>query len=158
DSDEPGGRLAWSLAIGRDRQAALDPIPPLLNRHDPAAQRTRAFVLALVGDQVAAAQAIESVMPGASARFAPFFRYLPNLSVAEKAAAVHLGIFPEDASTRVAAADITPAQPAPQPAAPAGSRPTRAASNTASPVQQSGPRRPSGLEIAGREPQRHDRQ
>ena len=107
-SDEARRRLALSLAIGRDRKAALDTIQPLLNRHDAAAQRTRAFVLALVGDQVAAAQAIEAVMPGGSARFAPFFRDLPNLSVAEKAAAVHLGMFPENASARVAAAESAP--------------------------------------------------
>ena len=147
-SDEARRRLALSLAIGRDRKAALDTIQPLLNRHDPAAQRTRAFVLALVGDQAAAAQAIESVMPGASARFAPFFRYLPNLSIAEKAAAVHLGIFPEDASMRVAAADIPPPQP----------QPTRIAGNSASPAKQAGrasePRRSNSLEIAGRIPPR----
>ena len=56
-------------------------------------------------------QSIDSVMPGTGARFAPFFRYLPNLSVTEKAAAVHLGMFPEDASTRVASVDVTRPQP-----------------------------------------------
>ncbi len=96
-SDEARRRLALSLAIARDKTGALAAIQPLLNRRDPAAQRTRAFVLALVGDQVGAAQAIEAAMPGGAARFAPFFRYLPNLSVTEKAAAVHLGIFPENA-------------------------------------------------------------
>jgi hypothetical protein len=103
NSDEARRRLALSLAIGRDRKGAMDAIQPLLNRHDAAAQRTRAFILALVGDQMAAGQAIESVMPGGSARFAPFFRYLPHLSVQEKAAAVHLGIFPDNAAARVAA-------------------------------------------------------
>jgi Flp pilus assembly protein TadD len=152
-SDEARRRLALSLAISRDRKGAIETIQPLLNRHDAAAQRTRAFVLALLGDQVAAAQAIESVMPGASARFAPFFRYLPNLSVAEKAAAVHLGIFPENAATRVAAADNSPT-----PADAAGvSPPTRVAVNTTPPVKQSRasePRRPSSLELAGRIPPR----
>ena len=104
NSDEARRRLALSLAIGRDRNGALAAIQPLLNRRDPAAQRTRAFVLALVGDQVGAAQAIESVMPGGSTRFAPFFTYLPNLSIEEKAAAVHLGIFPENPAERVAQA------------------------------------------------------
>jgi Flp pilus assembly protein TadD len=153
-SDEARRRLALSLAIGRDRKAALDTIQPLLNRRDAAAQRTRAFVLALVGDQLAAAQAIEAVMPGASARFAPFFRYLPNLSVAEKAAAVHLGIFPEGAATRVAAADVMPPEAEQQP----GTSSTRVAVNTTPPVKQSSrpaePRRPSNLEIAGRIPPR----
>ncbi|MCL6739577.1 SPOR domain-containing protein [Sphingomonas sp. RB56-2] len=114
-SDEARRRLALSLAIGRDRKGALDTIQPLLNRRDAAAQRTRAFVLALVGDQIAAAEAIEAVMPGGSARFAPFFRYLPNLSTTEKAAAVHLGIFPENPEERVAlaqASNSTPELPA----------------------------------------------
>ena len=105
NSDEGRRRLALSLAIGRDRKGALDALQPLLNRHDPAAQRTRAFVLALVGDQAGAAQAIEAVMPGGSARFAPFFTYLPRLSVQEKAAAVHLGIFPDNAAAKIAAAE-----------------------------------------------------
>lgn len=118
-SDEARRRLALSLAIGRDKKGALDAIQPLLNRRDPAAQRTRAFILALVGDQVGAAQAINSVMPGDAARFAPFFRYLPNLSATDKAAAVHLGIFPENAEVRIAQA-----QSAPQPA-PAIVRPTQ---------------------------------
>ena len=121
NSDEARRRLALSLAIARDRKGALAAIQPLLNRHDQAAQRTRAFVLALVGDNVAATQAIEAVMPGGGARFAPFFRYLPNLSIAEKAAAVHLGIFPENAAARlspptVQTAQVSPPEPTPQPA------------------------------------------
>jgi len=153
-SDEARRRLALSLAIARDRKGALDTIQPLLNRRDAAAQRTRALVLALVGDQIAAAQAIEAVMPGASARFAPFFRYLPNLSLAEKAAAVHLGIFPEDAPTRVAAAEITTPQPEAVVQPPP---PTRVAVNVTPPVKQavrSEPRRASSLELAGRIPPR----
>jgi Flp pilus assembly protein TadD len=122
-SDEARRRLALSLAIGRDRQGALNSIQPLLNRRDPAAQRTRAFVLALVGDQAGAAQAIEAVMPGNAARFAPFFRHLPHLSIPEKAAAVHLGIFPENASARVIQAQ-------PQ---------TQVAARTTPPLGQGGP-------------------
>jgi Flp pilus assembly protein TadD len=108
NSDEGRRRLALSLAIGRDRNGALAAIQPLLNRHDPAAQRTRAFVLALVGDQAGAAQAIEAVMPGGSARFAPFISYLPQLSVQEKAAAVHLGMFPDNAAVRISQAQTAP--------------------------------------------------
>ena len=159
-SDEARRRLALSLAIGRDRKGALDTIQPLLNRHDPAAQRTRAFVLALVGDQIAAAQAIESVMPGGSARFAPFFRYLPNLSVPEKAAAVHLGIFPEDASARVAAADPTPPQPEPvaQEIAPQVTPPVKIATNKVAQPPQARRQAPvSSLELAGRIPPRKSR-
>ena len=110
-SDEGRRRLALSLAIGRDKGAALSAIQPLLNRRDPAAQRARAFVLALTGDQAGAAQAIESVMPGGSVRFAPFFTLLPHLSIQEKAAAVHLGMFPDNAAQKVAAAQAAQRQP-----------------------------------------------
>src|SRR5688572_3607696 len=111
NSDEGRRRLALSLAIGRDKGAALGAIQPLLNRRDPAAQRARAFVLALTGDQAGAAQAIESVMPGGSVRFAPFFTLLPHLSIQEKAAAVHLGMFPDNAAQKVAAAQAAQRQP-----------------------------------------------
>ncbi|MFL6738722.1 MAG: SPOR domain-containing protein [Sphingomicrobium sp.] len=152
NSDEARRRLALSLAIGRDRKGAMDAIQPLLNHRDPAAQRTRAFVLALVGDQIGAGQAIESVMPGGSARFAPFFRYLPQLSVQEKAAAVHLGIFPDNAAARVAANQA--AQQAPQvaarAAAPAQRGPTAPAAGPAAgkrAIQQTPP-----VRMATREP------
>jgi Flp pilus assembly protein TadD len=111
NSDEGRRRLALSLAIARDRTGAISAIQPLLNRRDAAAQRARAFVLALTGDQAGAAQAIESVMPGGSARFAPFFSLLPHLSVQEKAAAVHLGMFPDNAAAKVAAAQAAQRQP-----------------------------------------------
>jgi len=127
-SDEARRRLALSLAIGRDRKGALDAIQPLLNRRDPAAQRTRAFVLALVGDRAGAAQAIEAAMPGGSARFEPFFRYLPNLSVAEKAAAVHLGIFPDNAAARLGPPTVATAQLSPPPPAAAQPAPVKIAS------------------------------
>lgn len=124
--DEARRRLALSLAIAGKSNEAIATLQPLLNRRDTGAQRSRAFVLALVGQRAAAAQAIEQVMPGASARFEPFFRYLPNLSVAERAAAVHLGVFPEDASTRIAAAVPLVSQPA-------ASEPTQVASVKSTP-------------------------
>ncbi len=136
-SDEARRRLALSLAIGRDKTGAMTAIQPLLNRRDPAAQRTRAFVFALVGDQNAATQAIEAVMPGNGARFAPFFRYLPNLSAPEKAAAVHLGIFPEDAAARVALAQAAPQQVAARPVPPPqaqGGPATEVAASTSRPA------------------------
>jgi hypothetical protein len=165
-SDEARRRLALSLAIGRDRNGALAAIQPLLNRRDPAAQRTRAFVLALVGDQVAAGQAIEAAMPGGSARFAPFFTYLPHLSVPEKAAAVHLGIFPDNAAARVAQLQRAPQQPAvggPTSAPPAvAPPPARVAINTQPPkpprrVENSGPPRENSMVLAGRIPAREPR-
>ncbi|WP_324806829.1 SPOR domain-containing protein [Sphingomonas sp. LY29] len=111
NADEARRRIALSLAITGDRNGAIVALQPLLNRRDVAAQRIRAFVLALTGDRMGAAQAINSVMPGASARFDPFFVMLPRLSMTEKAAAVHLGLFPEDAATRLAQAGPPPPQP-----------------------------------------------
>ena len=140
NSDEARRRLALSLAIGRDRNGALASIQPLLNRRDPAAQRTRAFVLALVGDSRGAAQAIEAVMPGGSARFAPFITFLPQLSVQEKAAAVHLGMFPDNASIRLSQTQGGPA--------PASVPPNRSTSvQTRPPVQATPP-----VRVAVREP------
>ena len=148
NSDEGRRRLALSLAIGRDRAGALAAIQPLLNRRDSAAQRTRAFVLALVGDSTGAAQAIEAVMPGGSARFAPFISYLPQLSVQEKAAAVHLGMFPDNASIRISQAQTAPA-PASIPPPPARGGPALAeAQGVAKPAE---PPLPS-VRIATRKP------
>ena len=85
-------------------------------------------MLALVGDKAGAAQAIEAVMPGGAARFEPFFRYLPNLSVAEKAAAVHLGIFPENAAARLGPPTVATAEASPPKPAPVQSPPVKIAS------------------------------
>jgi len=95
DRDEARRRLALSLAIGGDKELALSTLEPLLQRRDVGAQRVRALVLALDGDLAAAKAALEYTMPGASARMDPFFRRLPMLTPVQKAAAVHLGIFPE---------------------------------------------------------------
>lgn len=95
DRDEARRRLALSLAISGKQDLALSTLEPLLRRRDVGAQRTRALVLALDGDLAGAKAALEYTMPGASARMGPFFRRLPMLSANQKAAAVHLGIFPE---------------------------------------------------------------
>ncbi len=95
DRDEARRRLALSLAIGGNKADALSTLQPLLDRRDVAAQRVRALVLALDGDLIGAKTALDHTMPGASARMDPFFRQLPMLSATQKAAAVHLGIFPE---------------------------------------------------------------
>jgi Flp pilus assembly protein TadD len=95
DRDEARRRLALSLAISGNKSVALSTLQPLLQRRDPAAQRTRALVLALGGDVAGADTAVDFSMPGASARMDPFFRRLPTLTSVQKAAAVHLGIFPD---------------------------------------------------------------
>jgi hypothetical protein len=93
-ADEARRRLALSLAITGDKTAALDTLAPLLNRRDLAAQRSRALVLALSGDQPGARQAIEWSMPGGWTQMGPFLGRLASLNSAQRAAAVHLGVFP----------------------------------------------------------------
>ncbi len=102
ESDEARRRLALSLGISGNRTEAFTALQPLLVRRDPAAQRIRAFVLALVGDERGASSAIDQAMPGTGARMAGFFRLLPTLSAPQKAAAVHLGVFPDPSDIRVA--------------------------------------------------------
>jgi Flp pilus assembly protein TadD len=94
DRDEARRRLALSLAISGDKALALSTLDPLLARRDPGAVRVRALVLALSGDTEAAKMTLDSRMPGSAAMMGPFFRRLPTLSIVQKAAAVHLGIFP----------------------------------------------------------------
>lgn len=107
DRDEARRRLALSLAISGDKALALSTLQPLLQRRDIGAQRVRALVLALHGDVTEAKTALDFTMPGAAARMGPFFRQLPALSNVQKAAAVHLGIFPENGA---AFASISPGE------------------------------------------------
>ncbi len=104
-ADEARRRLALSLAISRDIKGAAAMLEPLLRRRDPGAVRTNAFVLALAGDREGARRTIDAALPGAGARFEPFFRLLPVLRPDEKAMAVHLGEFPKDAAQRYASAE-----------------------------------------------------
>ena len=94
ERDEARRRLALSLAISGDKAQAIATLQPLLQRGDRAAIRVQSLVLALGGDLVSAKSALDRSMPGASARMDPFFRRLPALTMTQKAAAVHLGIFP----------------------------------------------------------------
>jgi Flp pilus assembly protein TadD len=102
DRDEARRRLALSLAITGNKDLALTTLQPLIQRGDTAAQRTRALVLAVDGDLAGAKAALEYTMPGGSARMDPFFRRLPMLTAGQKAAAVHLGIFPESGGVAIA--------------------------------------------------------
>ncbi len=97
DDPEVRQRLALSLAISGERDAALNLIDPEVRRHDRAAWRTRAFVLALTGDAAGAHQAARVTMPvHAAEAMAPFLARLSALDPAQKAAAVHFGRFPAD--------------------------------------------------------------
>lgn len=110
-ADEARRRLALSLAISRDIKGAAATLEPLLVRRDAAAVRTNAFVLALAGDREGARRTIDATLPGAGARFEPFFRLLPVLRPDEKAMAVHLGEFPKDAAQRYASAERISSSP-----------------------------------------------
>ena len=127
DRNEARRRLALSLAISGKKTLAMTTLQPLLQHRDLPTQRTLALVLALSGDIAGAKSALDSTMPGASMRMDPFFRRLPSLSNVQKAAAVHLGIFPEsgmtiasaqqpDGGDRLASIDEFLTQPESQPA------------------------------------------
>jgi hypothetical protein len=102
DGDEARRRLALSLAISGDQGAALQILAPLAAKGDSGVPRVRAFVLALTGDANSAIRAINAVMPGASTGVAPLLQRLPQLSAAQKAAAVNFGIFPDSAAASYA--------------------------------------------------------
>jgi tetratricopeptide (TPR) repeat protein len=105
-------RLALSLAISGQRDAALHVIDAQLRRHDRAAWRTEAFVLALTGDPAGADDTARRLMPAPNAQaMAPFFARLAYLSPAQKAAAVNFGRFPSDGRTARAANVDTRADP-----------------------------------------------
>ena len=113
DDAEVRRRLALSLAISGQRDAALRALDPLLRRQDRAALRTRAFVLALTGDANGAAVAVQSAMPGQAMAMAPFLARLAGLNPAQKAMAVHFGRFPADGRpVQMAEAVDTSAHPA----------------------------------------------
>jgi len=98
--DEVTRRLALSLAISGEREPALRLLEDQLLVRDRAAERARALVLALTGDTAGATRAVQAAMPGPQAgAMSPFLARLPTLSPAERALAVHLGVFPGDGRT-----------------------------------------------------------
>lgn len=125
DADTARARLALSLAIAGNRAGALEALAPLAAKGDPAGGRARAFVLALTGDTAGARTAIEGAMPGSSAAVAPFLSRLNSLSAGQKAAAVNLGMFPEDGDSGSYAYASASPPPAPVYAAPVMSAPSQ---------------------------------
>jgi tetratricopeptide (TPR) repeat protein len=96
--DEARRRLAVSHAIAGSRARFEETLRPLLDRRDVAAQRARAFGLAILGDQARAAAIVEQVMPRDLAlRLVPYLAYMPQLTKGQQAAAANLGIFPRAA-------------------------------------------------------------
>jgi len=139
-------RMALSLAISGQRDAALRVIDPQLRRHDRAAWRTQAFVLALTGDARGAEDTAARMMPASNAQeMAPFFARLAALSPAQKAAAVHFGRFPSNGhGTQMAANVDTRADPGALALAQGGpsAQPSRPRPQPAEPLNGASRRRP----------------
>jgi Flp pilus assembly protein TadD len=107
DNPEVRRRMALSLAISGQRDAALRMIDGQLRAHDRAAWRTQAFVLALTGDAAGANRTAAQVMPANAAQaMAPFLSRMASLSPAQQAAAVHFGRFPADGLAMASAAPV----------------------------------------------------
>jgi Flp pilus assembly protein TadD len=97
-NDEVRRRLAISYAVAGNRARFEDSLRPLLDRRDVAAQRARAFGLAIMGENERAAAIVEQVMPrDIATRLVPYLGYMPRLTRQQQAAAANLGIFPRSA-------------------------------------------------------------
>lgn len=97
-SDELVRRMALSQAISGDRAGFEKTLYPLLQRRDLAAYRTRAFALAILGEEREAVAITEAAMPAElSARMTPYLKFMTRLTKAQQAAAGNLGIFPRAA-------------------------------------------------------------
>lgn len=98
NGDEVRRRLALSQAIQGNREAFERTLYPLLEKQDFAAYRTRAFALAIMGEEKEAVAITEAVMPAdLAARIAPYLNYMRRLTPAQQAAAANLGSFPRAA-------------------------------------------------------------
>ncbi|WP_234033107.1 SPOR domain-containing protein [Erythrobacter rubeus] len=98
DDVEVRRRLALSYAITGNRTGFEDMLRPMLDRRDLASFRTRAFGLAIMGEQDRAAAIVDAVMPrDLAGRITPYLAYMPRLTRAQQAAAANLGIFPRAA-------------------------------------------------------------
>lgn len=122
ESDEVVRRLALSYAISGDGAAAEATLLPLLQRQDRAAFRTRAFILAILGQDTEAITIAETMLPARlSQRLTPYLQYMPRLTPAQQAAAANLGRFPSVADigrdSEAIAALAQGVEPAPPPAA-----------------------------------------
>lgn len=133
-NDEARRRLALSYAISGNRARFEETLRPLLDRRDMAAQRARAFGLAILGDSARATAIVEQVMPrDLATRLVPYLGYMPRLTKPQQAAAANLGIFPRAADigrddprlARFAAEERADSRLAPA-GAPLGSRPATA--------------------------------
>ncbi|MBU2340464.1 MAG: SPOR domain-containing protein [Alphaproteobacteria bacterium] len=96
-NDDPATsrRLALSLAIAGERAEFERILLRQLQDEDRAGFRTRAFGLAILGDEREAISIAEALMPTDLAlRMTPYLRYMARLTKAQQAAAANLGTFP----------------------------------------------------------------
>ncbi len=150
-NDEARRRLAISYAITGNRARFEEALRPLVDRRDMAAQRARAFGLAILGDADRATAIVEQVMPrDLATRLVPYLGYMPRLTKPQQAAAANLGIFPRAADigrddprlARFAAEERAESRLAPTgaplgsaPATPAPAKPAPARVATVTPVR-----------------------
>jgi Flp pilus assembly protein TadD len=98
-------RLALSLAISGQREAALRLLEDQVRQGDRAGNRARVMVLALSGDvRGATAAANQTLPPQAAQAITPFFSRLAALSPAQMASAANLGRAPSSGIARTATA------------------------------------------------------
>jgi len=96
--DEARRRLALSHAISGNIAEFQSALAPLITARDPAAFRTRAFGLAILGEQDQAVAIVTEIMPrDLATRINPYLAYMPRLTASQQAAAANLGIFPRAA-------------------------------------------------------------
>ncbi|MEN9289626.1 MAG: hypothetical protein RL317_1249, partial [Pseudomonadota bacterium] len=94
-TDEVTRRLALSLGIAGDKEAALARLDPLVRKNDQGAWRARAFILAMNGDTPGAERIVRMVAPAdTAASMLGFMQRLTGLGSAAKAHAVHFGTLP----------------------------------------------------------------
>lgn len=143
-------RMALSLAISGERDAALRIIDPQLRRNDRAAWRTQALVLALTGDAAGASRTAQGSMPpGAAQAMAPFLARLAALNPQQKAMAVHFGHFPAGGRVQAGAQVDTSADPGALALAYGGATPPREVQAEAEEPTRSSSRRRPGRRSAG---------
>ena len=112
DDAEVRRRLAVSLAISGQREAALRLIEPQVRQGDRAGNRTRILVLALSGDVAGATAAANASLPAQAARsITPFLPRLAALAPGDMAAAANLGRAPGSIRTASARATTPQADP-----------------------------------------------
>ncbi len=159
DNTEAQRRLALSYAISGNSTGFETTLRPLVERRDFAAFRTRAFGLAIMGEQARAAAIVDAVMPrDLAGRVSPYLEFMPRLTPSQQAAAANLGIFPRAAdigrdSVEIAAYSTVPASaPAARVAARAEAGPISDAGRLLEPAGEPLGEKPSAVAMAAPAP------